>query len=302
MAQEPKVCIMMATYNGSNYLSEQLDSIVNQTYKNITLLVSDDGSTDDTINILSKYSERIDIKIVKNTGKHGAFTNFFNAMSNAPKADFYAFSDHDDVWKKEKIQKMVDKIKNESTPALVYSDSEIVDENLQPNGQTFVSMNNYYLRSGDELKQLLVSNYIQGCAMLFNKALFDKLDKNAGLPFAHDWWVAVSAALLGKIYYIDEPLHKYRQHLNNAVGKGKSVFEKLGSLSALKKQWKKDNDKSLEQAKKLAELYSDNENIGIVKRYIDIFESKKGFARKKAMTNAGFKTIKKVSMNRYLLK
>ena len=222
-------------------------------------------------------------------------------MRNAPKADFYAFSDHDDVWNNDKIQKMVDVIKNEKGPALVYSDSEIVDENLQSNGQTFVGVNNYYLKPGNELKQLLVSNYIQGCAMLFNKQLFDKLDKYPNPSFAHDWWVAVSAALLGKIFFINEPLHKYRQHSNNAVGKGKSAFAKLGNITALKKQWQKDNKLSLMQAKKLVELYPKSDRIEIVKQFIDIFDNQKGFKRKRAMTSAGFNTIKKVSMNRFLL-
>ena len=301
MTEEPKVCVLIATYNGANYLAEQLESIADQTYKNIALLVSDDGSTDDTLAILEEYKKKIDIKVVNNTNTHGAFANFFNAMRNAPKADFYAFSDHDDVWNKDKIQKMVDVIKNEKEPALVYSDSEIVDENLQPNGQTFVRMNNYYLKPGSELKQLLVSNYIQGCAMLFNKALFDKLDKYPNPSFAHDWWVAVSSALLGKIFFINEPLHKYRQHSNNAVGKGKSALAKLGNITVLKKQWQKDNKLSLMQAKKLVELYPKNDRIEIVKQYIDIFNNQKGFKRKRAMTSAGFNTIKKVSMNRFLL-
>ena len=301
MTESPKVCILMATYNGANYLGEQLESIVGQTYKNISLLVSDDGSTDNTIDILKEYSKKIDIQIIKNTGKHGAFVNFFNAMKNAPKADYYAFSDHDDVWNKDKIQKMVDTIKSENGPALVYSDSLITDENLRSNGQTFVGINNYYLKHDNELKQLLVSNYIQGCAMFFNKALFDKLDKDPDESFAHDWWVAISAALLGKIYFINEPLHKYRQHSNNAVGKGKSVFAKLGNVSALKKQWRKDNQLSLAQAIKLIELYPKSDRIKIVKQYVDIFKNQKGFRRKTAMSKAGFNTIKKVSMNRFLL-
>lgn len=302
MAEEPKVCIMMTTYNGGKYLRAQLDSFAKQTYKNLVVVASDDGSTDDTFDILEEYKKQLEIIVVKNPKNHGACGNFLNAMKNAPKADYYAFADQDDVWAKEKIETLVSDLAGVSGPALVYCDAEITDGDLKPSGRTFVRDNNYYLKPGEELKQLLVSNYIQGCAMLFNRALFEKIDANIDPTSIamHDWWIAQCAAIYGEIRFEEKCLQFYRQHGNNVLGEGDNDLKKMGHIGKVKAQWQKDNDYSVKQAEQLLKLDADKSKLAIVKNYLDIVKNTRGIKRISTLNKAGFKTIKKISMLRYI--
>ena len=123
-----KVDILLATYNGEKYIREQIDSILNQTYKEFRLLISDDGSTDGTRDILNEYKAKDDrIEIFMQEENLGVVKNFEFLLKKV-EAKYYMFSDQDDIWKDEKIEKSLKKI--EEGFDLVYSDLEVVDENL----------------------------------------------------------------------------------------------------------------------------------------------------------------------------
>ena len=125
---QEKIDVLMATYNGEKYLKKQIDSILNQTYQNIQLIISDDCSTDRTREILKQYEKDDRIKIFYQEKNLGYVRNFEFLLEKVEN-DLYMLSDQDDVWKKEKIEKTVEKLKNEGLD-LVFGDLEVVDENL----------------------------------------------------------------------------------------------------------------------------------------------------------------------------
>ncbi len=124
-----KVDVLMATYNGEKYLKEQIDSILNQTYQNIHLIISDDCSTDGTRNILKEYEENEKITVFYQENNQGYVKNF-EFLLNQVTSELYMFADQDDFWLPEKIEKSVEKLQKENLD-LVFGDLEVVDENLK---------------------------------------------------------------------------------------------------------------------------------------------------------------------------
>lgn len=125
-----KVAILMSTYNGSRYLSEQIDSILCQEGADVTLYIRDDGSSDQTIDIIKKYAKKYQ-NIILTTGQNvGVGNSFMQLVYDCPDDfDYYAFSDQDDIWLKEKLKVAIDNIKQKDTPTLYASNQMLVDEN-----------------------------------------------------------------------------------------------------------------------------------------------------------------------------
>lgn len=216
-----KVAVLMSTYNGERYLEEQIQSIINQSYKNWILYIRDDGSKDSTVNIIEKYTDHYDniVFFNKNRVKNvGVVKSFMELLANV-KADYYMFSDQDDVWLENKIKNSVDKLsKNEPGPVCVFTDVEIVNQDLAPvrrmNGSKVCT----------DFISLLFTNYVTGCAMLFNdelKSLIKFNQINYQNIFMHDWWIGLLASAFGKLVYLDEATMLYRQHSDNVVGSNK---------------------------------------------------------------------------------
>lgn len=232
----PLVSIALATYNGEKYLVEQLDTLVNQTYKNVEIIVSDDGSTDGTIQILKNYAEKYsNFFVYKNESVHGIKRNFENALKYCNGA-YIAFSDQDDVWMLEKIEKLVGAIGNYS---LVYHDSLFVDETGKSLDKTFSTDLNCY--SGYDARVFLFSNCVSGHALLIKKNVL-----LGSLPFPeakfHDWWLAFKATDNNGIKFINEILVHYRQHSDSETDflrlKGKLITpEKLKEIELGDIKW-----------------------------------------------------------------
>lgn len=221
----------MATYNGEKYISEQIQSIIGQSYTDWSLFIHDDGSTDGTNAVIDEWICRYPEKIFRIDGpsQGGARNNFFYLMREV-EADYYMCCDQDDVWLKDKIRmsfnelcdavddKMLEGVTKE-IPILGFSDLKVVDDNLNTISE---SMNKSQNLNGHKLslERLLIQNVVTGCTMIFNKALRDKmlLCKNIGNVKMHDWWAALVAVTFGKIIYIDQPTILYRQHSDNSVG------------------------------------------------------------------------------------
>lgn len=216
-----KVDILMATYNGENYLSEQIDSILNQTYSNFRLLISDDGSTDNTRKILEKYTKKDKRVIVylqdKNLGIVGNFEFLLKKVDNP----YFMFSDQDDIWNLDKIEKSLKKIK-ESNAELIYTDLEVVDSNLNTTYSSYWKLKNIYhkIKKYNSFESLYLNNFVTGCTILSKKEVIEKvlpLPKTSKYVL-HDYWIPLIISQSGKIDYIEEPLIRYRQHKNNKVG------------------------------------------------------------------------------------
>lgn len=235
---QKKVDVLMATYNGEKYLKEQIESILNQSYKNIQLIISDDCSKDKTREILKQYEQNDKIKIFYQEKNLGYVKNFEFLMKNV-ESDLYMLSDQDDIWENEKIQKSVEKLENENLD-LVFGDLEVVNENLNTIYKSFdeyMKIDRKINRCIGNYKLQYLYNCITGCTILSKKELLNKV---LPLPtdskyMLHDFWIGLMVALYGKIGYIKETYIKYRQHGNNQVGTGKETykFKKLDQVRNL---------------------------------------------------------------------
>lgn len=219
---EEKIDVLLATYNGEKYLKEQIDSILEQTYKNIRLIISDDCSKDRTPEILKEYQQnddRIELHIQKSN--LGVVKNIEFLLKQA-KSPYYMLADQDDYWLPEKVEKSLEKLKKENVD-LVFGDLEVVDKNLKT---MYSSFNDYMLLTRkinkyiDSYKVNYLYNCVTGCTVLAKKETIEKI---LPLPtnskrLIHDHWIGLMVALNGKLAYMPEKYIKYRQHGNNEVG------------------------------------------------------------------------------------
>lgn len=236
---EEKIDILLATYNGEKYLKEQINSILNQTYKNINIIISDDCSKDTTKEILEDYKQQDDrIKLYFQKNNLGVVKNIEFLLKKV-EAPYYMLADQDDYWMPEKAEKSLEKLKQENAD-LVFGDLEVVDEKLN---MMYTSFNDYMLLTRkiekyiDNYKVNYLYNCVTGCTILARKETIKKI---LPLPTTskrviHDHWIGLMVSLNGKLAYIPEKYIKYRQHGNNQVGTEKIShgFKKLEQVREL---------------------------------------------------------------------
>ncbi|SMC72781.1 glycosyltransferase family 2 protein [Pedobacter nyackensis] len=208
--QTPLISIALCTYNGENYLIEQLDSLVNQDYPNLEIIVTDDRSSDQTVSIIQDYITKFPfVKLYQNAENLGYIKNFEKAIQLCS-GDFIALSDQDDIWALDKISKMVDHIGDN---LLIYHDSEFINDDGETMNKRMSDIIHMY--AGNDFRPFLFFNSVSGHACLFKKELVEQ----GSLPFPkgvfHDRWLAYTATNMGSIAYLNLPLVKYRQHDNS---------------------------------------------------------------------------------------
>ena len=220
-----KVQILMSTYNGEKYVSEQIDSILQQDYPNIEFLIRDDGSKDSTVSILEKYShEHPNIKLFIGENK-GVIRSFFELLLQASdEAEYFAFCDQDDFWKPQKVARAVSLLDIESPdqPLLYISRLDIVDEQLNTLKQSPVPP------KGPSLENALIQNIANGCVMVFNKQMVNTFKShlpNVDKVMMHDGWFYLLGTALGKIIYDEQSHLLYRQHSSNVLGMADNKFK-----------------------------------------------------------------------------
>ncbi len=257
-----KIDILLATYNGETYLKEQLDSILNQTYSNFRILISDDNSEDSTKNIIEEYAKKDNrIKFFFQERNLGVIANFEFLLKKV-EAEFYMFSDQDDIWKENKIELSMKKILEENCD-LVYTNLEVVDKDLN------ITYDSYWKLKGLEEKvkkynnfeSLYLNNFITGCTMLSKSKFISEilpLPKESKYVL-HDYWTALIVSQRGKISYIEESLIKYRQHKKNSVGSKKKT-DSMNSLKEIRKLF-------IDVKKEHFEVFITNENKFIDEKY-----------------------------------
>lgn len=228
---ETRIDILLAAYNGEQFLKEQIDSILNQTYKDWRLLIRDDGSTDGTIQIIKSYAAKYPDKIrlvEDNLGNLGVGQNFGRLLELC-QAEYIMFCDQDDVWLPGKLEKTFSKMKETEklypdTPILVFSDLKIVDENLKVIADSLHSYHKIDPIKESLLKNLIFHSFVTGSTIMMNKKLRDISIPIPQFSRMHDWWVALNAANSGKIFYIHAATVLYRQHPKNVVGSKKTAM------------------------------------------------------------------------------
>jgi glycosyltransferase involved in cell wall biosynthesis len=213
----PLVSVVMGTYNGGKYLREQLESIYGQTYKKIEVIVSDDCSTDNTVEILKEFSRDHGLKCYINEKNLGLVKNFEKVLSLA-KGDYIALADQDDIWYPGKIELLLNNI---GPSSLIHSGVHVIDGLGRPHGDAFVVSE--YSRDHTEkvnFSDFLETAWVLGCTSLIERSLLEKcLPFPDGVMF-HDWWLTMAAIKLGHgIKYIHEPTIKYRQYGENTAFK-----------------------------------------------------------------------------------
>lgn len=271
-----KVAILMSTYNGEKYLKEQLDSLLNQTYKNIKIYIRDDGSKDNTVEIIKEYKKNND-NIILNEGENVGFINsFFELLKLSNDADYYAYCDQDDVWMEDKIEravKFLDKT-DKDKPALYFSNSDYYDSDM--NFLATAEKEKIY-----NFRNSLVECVTQGMTMVVNNCTRTTIVENKPENcLYHDWWTYMICSGFGKIVYDDKSLVKYRRHNKSVTVEGKNHFQLLvfrikkfvvgDSLKKIKEQWKEYEkfyyNKLNEENKKLLRLFTHKYNLFIALR------------------------------------
>jgi len=205
------VSIALCTYNGARFLSQQLDSLLAQTYGNLEIVVNDDGSSDETIAILERYAcrdARIGLEV--NPENIGFGSNFRLALERCH-GTFIAPCDQDDVWMPEKIAALVAAI---GTRQLAYCDSILIDAAGKPLGPRMSDI--VPMSSCTDPSMFAFGNCVSGHAMLFRRELLRQALPVPGV-FFYDWWIAAVAAAAGGIVFCNQSLVLYRQHGMNVT-------------------------------------------------------------------------------------
>ncbi len=218
----------MATYNGEAYLPAQLDSILNQTNGDWVLYIRDDGSTDSTVSILCQYSllNPGRIKILEDSIKHRGARDSFMFLLSEIEADYYLFSDQDDIWLPSKVQMSIDKVKDleqryPNLPIMIHTDLEIVDGNLNRIWPSFWNWRKFNVDLNKHFCFAPFGNVFTGCTMAFNKELKRYCFPMPDFAKMHDEWIGLVATKYGKVDNIKVPTIKYRQHGENVCSIGK---------------------------------------------------------------------------------
>lgn len=220
------ISVCLASYNGEKYIYEQIESILKQLSENDELIISDDGSTDNTIGIIESFKDNR-IRVIFNTGKNGYTSNFYNALKEV-KGDYIFLSDQDDVWVDNKVGIVMEYLKDYN---FVHTNAKIINEN----GEIICESRNveYGVKNG-YIHNLLKSRYL-GCCMAFDKKVLKSLFPVPVYDnkYPHDLWIALIAERYFKTILLDEKLIMYRRHFGNFSNGGES--EKYGFIALTKK-------------------------------------------------------------------
>ena len=249
-----KIAVLMSTYNGEQYIAEQIDSILAQEGDfDLELHIRDDGSKDGTINILSRYEEEGKLRWYNNENL-GPAKSFMDLIFSCGEYDVYSLADQDDYWEKDKLAKAVKSIGEKTSPALYFSNAMLVDSRLESLGSVV-----YKKSPKIDFKTVSCAGGLLGCTMVFNNALATLL-RDKGMPeimVMHDFYIAqVCLCFDGDIVYDDACSMKYRQHGGNVVGVSYGLWGKI--KSRFSEITTKQRVSIASQAKSILKLYGED--------------------------------------------
>ena len=212
--QNSLISVAMATYNGERFIAEQLESILNQTYKNIEVIVCDDASSDATVSILKAFAQKdARVRLIENKSNLGYVKNFEKAISLC-RGEYIALADQDDIWMEEKLAILKEEI---GSASLIHSDAYLIDANGNVFSHSYTQYERKYLHPKN-IVELIFNPAVTGCSVLFTKALQKKILPFCKEIYVHDLWISMIAFKEQGIKYCDKPLLQYRQHGGNQIG------------------------------------------------------------------------------------
>ena len=280
------ITIIMAVYNGQEYIREQLESLKDQTYTEWRLVIRDDRSSDKTAEIVKKFSDEVEQEVIFKVNEKpsgSAKNNFALLINDAKESDYVMFCDQDDIWKKDKIEITFNKMKQveerygRDFPLLVHGDVEVIDENGNINADSMFEMS--HINADSKLPQILIQNHVTGCTMMCNKKLIAGISEYASSEYIimHDYLAALYASVFGKIEVIKKPLLSYRQHSGNSVGakNNNTPVYLLKRLANGRKSYKEAMETSRNQVKFFVEIY--REELA-AEKYCKEYELMSGYA------------------------
>jgi len=229
---QDKIDILLATYNGEEYVAEQIESILAQTHTNFRVIIGDDASRDTTPETLAQYIKKFPDKFIfqQQCENIGTIQNF-SKLAKLVEADYIMLSDQDDIWLPHKIEKTLAKMKaleqihGSDTPLLIHTDLSVVDENLQ-------LIHPSYWKYGDHrpenssLARVLSHNNVMGCSSMINRALLKRAFPIPAQAYMHDHWLNLVATAFGHVEWIPDKTVYYRQHRKNWIGSKRSIKTK----------------------------------------------------------------------------
>jgi glycosyltransferase involved in cell wall biosynthesis len=224
-----RVVVLMSTYQGERYVTEQVASILSQLPEDGRILVRDDGSCDGTLAKIEAFGD-YRISVIRG-GNIGFLRSFLSLIQAAPTdADMFMLADQDDVWLPGKIERAERYLKGrDAVPRLYCSRMRLVDDDLKP-----IGFSPEWPRK-PSFQNALVENVVTGCTAAFNRAALDLVQQHGDveLLYYHDWWLYLVIAAFGEVYADPEPTVLYRQHGGNAIGMGAGLGRYLTIMRVL---------------------------------------------------------------------
>jgi glycosyltransferase involved in cell wall biosynthesis len=287
----PQIDILLATYNGQDYLVEQLESIINQTFDDWRIIVRDDGSSDSTLEIireyLTQYPERFEV-LEDDSGRLGACASY-SILLQYSTAPYIAFCDQDDVWQPDKLEIQIRAMQGaeptlpHGVPVLVHTDMIVVDEDLNELSGSLWKYQNMSPEVMATLQRSLIQNHVTACATMINRNLADLCVPIPAAARMHDWWIALVAVIYGKIVIIRKATLIYRQHDTNDTGAKKWGWRYvmrlfLSGRTMVKNDLLRTRDQALEL---LSHPMLDQSARNLIQHYVHLYEL--GWFRKRYM-------------------
>ncbi|MEC7840265.1 MAG: glycosyltransferase family 2 protein [Chlamydiota bacterium] len=218
------VDILLATFDGEEFVEEQLESILEQTHQNFTIIIGDDASRDTTPDIITQYLKKGYGKLFFHQYLDNVGTTLnFSRLSDLATSDYIMLSDQDDIWLPSKIENTLKKMKEleskygKHTPLLVHTDLSVVDDNLKMIHPSFWKFCGYYPEN-DSLSRVLTQNNVMGSTIMINRALLDIAFPIPKTALMHDHWLSLVATIFGKVGWVEQQTMCYRQHNANSIG------------------------------------------------------------------------------------
>ena len=226
--RQPEVEVLLATYNGEQFIREQIESILTQDYSCLRILASDDGSRDETVTILVEYAQQYPsrFRMLAQQERTGSAKANFLRLMKASTAEYACFADQDDVWLPSKVGRSMEamqRLENQygkNLPLLVFTDLRVVDEHLKTIHSSMWNLMDVDPKCIHRLERVVNRSLVTGCTSMINRPMLELARTMPEGATMHDRWIGLLAAAMGAAAFLPDQTVFYRQHENNVIGAG----------------------------------------------------------------------------------